>query len=335
MAYAKNVLNDELQASDLPDAPELKDELLAYFPASMRAIAPEVLNGHRLRREILSTVIANDVINRMGATFTDTTQARTGRDSVAVARAFLIAREVFDLPAIWREIDALDNKVPATVQTRLLLAVRLIVDQGGALVPALPRPRYRRPTAEFRPGVRDLMGHVADLLPENERELFESRRAAYVADGAPPALAERIVVLNTLSTAMDIVQISRKSGRPLDEVARLYFEGGISFGLLTLRRQARVMPAGTQWQSLAADALIDDSYAQQREIVQQLLAEGDGSRARGLGRPPGRPRLAGAGHAHRHRPHLAAGPRHADGRQPSDPRCRAIAVSDVDSSSPR
>jgi glutamate dehydrogenase len=106
--------------------------------------------------------------------------------------------------------------------------------------------------------------------------LFESRRAAYVADGAPPALAERIVVLNTLSTAMDIVQISRKSGRPLDEVARLYFEGGISFGLLTLRRQARVMPAGTQWQSLAADALIDDSYAQQREIVQQLLAEGDG-----------------------------------------------------------
>jgi glutamate dehydrogenase len=277
MAYAKNVLNDELQASDLPDAPELKDELLAYFPASMRAIAPEVLNGHRLRREILSTVIANDVINRMGATFTDTTQARTGRDSVAVARAFLIAREVFDLPAIWREIDALDNKVPATVQTRLLLAVRLIVDQAvrwfllsgrGLDIGAL--------TAEFRPGVRDLMGHVADLLPENERELFESRRAAYVADGAPPALAERIVVLNTLSTAMDIVQISRKSGRPLDEVARLYFEGGISFGLLTLRRQARVMPAGTQWQSLAADALIDDSYAQQREIVQQLLAEGDG-----------------------------------------------------------
>ena len=83
--------------------------------------------------------------------------------------------------------------------------------------------------------------------------MFESRRAAYVADGAPPALAERIVVLNTLSTAMDIVQISRKSGRPLDEVARLYFEGGISFGLLTLRRQARVMPAGTQWQSLAAE----------------------------------------------------------------------------------
>jgi glutamate dehydrogenase len=72
---------------------------------------------------------------------------------------------------------------------------------------------------------------------------------------------------------MDIVQLSQEIGRSLEEVAKLYFTAGVSFGLLTLRRQARVMPAGTQWQSLAADALIDDSYAQQREIVRQLLAE--------------------------------------------------------------
>ena len=85
LAYAKKSLNDELLASDLPDAPELKGELLRYFPARMRVVAPNVLNGHRLRREILSTVIANDVINRMGATFINTVQMRTGRDSVAIA----------------------------------------------------------------------------------------------------------------------------------------------------------------------------------------------------------------------------------------------------------
>ena len=117
------------------------------------------------------------------------------------------------------------------------------------------------------------MGHVAELLPPAERQLFERGRDAYVADGAPAALAERIVVLNTLSTAMDIVQLSQESGCSLEEVAKLYFAAGVSFGLLTLRRQARVMPAGTQWQSLAADALIDDSYAQQSEIVRHLLAE--------------------------------------------------------------
>ena len=56
------------------------------------------------------------------------------------------------------------------------------------------------------------------------------------------------------------------------------------------------MPAGTQWQSLAADALIDDSYAQQREIVRQLVADGingSGDGLRGLARPARRARVRG------------------------------------------
>jgi glutamate dehydrogenase len=295
MAYAKNVLNDELLASDLPDAPELEGELLAYFPATMRVVAPDVLSGHRLRREILSTVIANDVINRMGATFIDTTQARTGRDSVAIARAFLIAREVFDLPAIWREIDALDNRVPAAIQTRLLLAVRLIVVQAVRWFLLSSRPLdIGALTAEFQPGVRDLMGHVAELLPLAERQLFERGRDAYVADGAPAALAERIVVLNTLSTAMDIVQLSQESGCSLEEVAKLYFAAGVSFGLLTLRRQARVMPAGTQCQSLAADALIDDYFAAERDRAASPGGDGRRRGSRCLGDPTRQSGVAGA-----------------------------------------
>ena len=34
------------------------------------------------------------------------------------------------------------------------------------------------------------------------------------------------------------------------------------------------MPAATEWQHLAVDALIDDFYTQQREIVCRLVADG-------------------------------------------------------------
>ena len=274
MAYAKNVLNDEIQASDLPDAPQLKAELLAYFPAPMRTVAPDVLNGHRLRREILSTVIANDVVNRMGATFVDTTQTRTGQGPASIARAFLIVRGIFDLPAIWQEIDVLDNAVPAAVQTRLLLAVRTIVEQAVRwFLLSGRRLDMADLTNEFRPGVETLAREVADLLPADERALFERRREDLVREGAPAGLADRIVVLNTLSTAMDIVQIAKETDRGIEEVATAYFLAGSTFGLLPIRRQARAMPAGNQWQSMAADAIIDDSYAQQRQIVRRLIAE--------------------------------------------------------------
>ena len=96
-------------------------------------------------------------------------------NSVAIARAFLIAREVFDLPAVWREIDALDNRVPAATQTRLLLAMRLIVGSSGALVPAVgPAARHRRADGRVPAGRPRLDGHVAELLPQAERELIES-----------------------------------------------------------------------------------------------------------------------------------------------------------------
>jgi NAD-specific glutamate dehydrogenase len=41
-----------------------------------------------------------------------------------------------------------------------------------------------------------------------------------------------------------------------------------------LRRQARIMPAATEWQRLVVDTLVDDSYAQQRALVRRLVADG-------------------------------------------------------------
>jgi glutamate dehydrogenase len=190
LAYAKNGLYDELLSSDLPDQPELRSELLAYFPERMRGVAPEVLNAHRLRREIIATCVANDLVNRMGPSFIEDSQARTGHDSASTARAYLIVRHVFDLPSVWHAIEALDNRVPTATQTRLFLAVGLIVDQAARwfLLSGLPLDIAAR-AHQFQPGVQALAARVTELLPERERQVNETRRAAYMESGAPAALA--------------------------------------------------------------------------------------------------------------------------------------------------
>ncbi|MBV8092033.1 MAG: NAD-glutamate dehydrogenase [Acetobacteraceae bacterium] len=274
LAYAKIALNDELVNSDLSQEPELKSELLGYFPNRMRTIAPDVLTKHRLCREIIATVIANELLNRMGPSFIEDTQARTGRVPASIARAYIIVREVFGLASVWHDIESLDTRASAATQNRLFLAVTSIADQAMRwfLLSGLPLAIGRH-IEQFRPGVVNLEAKVTDLLPEQERRTNDARCAAYVESGAPAALARRIVVLNTLSTAMDIVQISEAEGRDVTDVAKLYLAAGVSFGLLMLRRKARVMPTGTEWQQLAVDAIVDDSYMQQRAIVSQLAAE--------------------------------------------------------------
>jgi glutamate dehydrogenase len=273
LAYAKNGLYEQLLASGLPDVPELRSELLDYFPPRLRGRAPETLRTHRLHREIIATVVANAVVNRMGPSFVDDIAGRTGRDAASIAAAYLVVRDIFDLPVIWTDIELLDNAVSAATQTRLLLAVAEVIDRAVAwfLLSGLelaPAPLVAR----FRPGLHRLALMLDDLLPERERQVNAARLAAHVDAGAPDAIARRIVVLVTLSSAMDIIRLSEDTATDIVSVGRSYFATGVEFGLLTVRRQARAMPATTPWQRMAVDALIEDAYAQQRDIVRRRIA---------------------------------------------------------------
>ena len=126
---------------------------------------------------------------------------------------------------------------------------------------------------KFKPGVMSLTGQLTSLLPESEREIRRTRELAHIESGVPQALAERIVVLTTLSTAMDIIEIADHAHADLAETGRLYFSVGAEYGLLLIRRQSRLMQQSTAWQRLAADALADDSTALQREITAGLAAK--------------------------------------------------------------
>ena len=84
LSHTKVALSQALLASELPDDPYLAGELALYFPSRLRERFPEQLERHSLRREIIATRIANDLVNRAGTTFLfrlgDETGAGTGRD---------------------------------------------------------------------------------------------------------------------------------------------------------------------------------------------------------------------------------------------------------------
>ncbi|MGB2176767.1 MAG: NAD-glutamate dehydrogenase domain-containing protein [Hyphomonas sp.] len=58
LAWSKITLFDDLVASDLPDDPFFEDVLKAYFPSPIDAFG-EAMDAHRLKREIIATVLAN------------------------------------------------------------------------------------------------------------------------------------------------------------------------------------------------------------------------------------------------------------------------------------
>ena len=111
-AYAKIELATELNASDLADDPWFKRVLRGYFPRQLSERFDAELDTHPLRRQIICTVVANDMINLGGITFAFRAIEETTATAAAVARAFVVAREAYDLPWIMDRLAALPPGYP-------------------------------------------------------------------------------------------------------------------------------------------------------------------------------------------------------------------------------
>ncbi|HXP30608.1 MAG TPA: NAD-glutamate dehydrogenase [Stellaceae bacterium] len=273
MGYVKITLYHELLESDLPDDPALAEDLVAYFPKVLAERFPTAIAAHRLKREIIATVAANDLVNRAGIAFARELGQLGGRGPGAVTRAYMIARRAYDLDRFWDAVNALDNRVPAQVQSAMLLAAERLVERatawflkGGALDIAAESRR-------FGPAIAALAAAMTAVLPESHRGELGRRAAALTEKGVPPALAEAAARLDFLHSAVDIALLARAGGHDVVELGRRFFAVGARFRLDGLRVSARRLPADSEWQKLAVSAVIEDLYAQQVELTAKAIAE--------------------------------------------------------------
>ncbi|HSN68518.1 MAG TPA: NAD-glutamate dehydrogenase [Thermoanaerobaculia bacterium] len=276
LAYSKISLYSDLLASDLPDDPLLVDELIAYFPPQLRTSLRADIEQHRLRREIIATFVTNNMVNRVGPTFVSQLMEETGRSASDVARAYAIARNSFDTRALFGDIEALDNKVPASIQMRLMIEVGRLVERATRwfLKGSSHGLDIAAHEAEFKPRIATLEKELEAILPERERDQFHSRVAELERLGVPAALARRLGGLDFSSSFTDIVRIQRGTKRSIEEVGSVYFAVGNRFDFDRLRAIARAIPADTQWQKAAVAGAVDDLFLYQSVLTGNALAEG-------------------------------------------------------------
>jgi glutamate dehydrogenase len=134
LAYSKISLFDAVLRSGIPDDPFFERDLLHYFPRALVARHRGALTTHRLRREIVATILSNALVNRMGAGFAQLWAEDHGLTRAEVVKAYATAHEIFDGDGYWRAIEALDNQLSAALQYRLMMpAIGLLKHATGWL----------------------------------------------------------------------------------------------------------------------------------------------------------------------------------------------------------
>ncbi|MEM6354244.1 MAG: NAD-glutamate dehydrogenase [Pseudomonadota bacterium] len=273
VSYAKLTLFDDIVAGPVPDDPHLEHFLIDYFPEALAEPYGGAVRGHRLRREIIATVLANIVVNEGGASLVARLAEDTGASTGEIVEAFFAAREILGVASLQAEIDALDNQVPAAVQIQMHTALSHAMTSQLSCI--LSRPSELDTGAlvgMYAPGMAEVSEALPELLTDFSKERLDERVAALVVSGVPEELAVRVSGLEFQGGVLDIVDVAGRTGRDVRAVAETYFAAGARFGLDWLRTEARGLAAGDHWEGVAVGRLISDLRAQQSQIAAAALA---------------------------------------------------------------
>ena len=273
MPHSKIWLYDELLASDLPDDPQLVGDLVRYFPTPLRDKYRDAIGEHRLRREIIATVVTNSIINRVGGTFVTRLMENTGLSANEIARAYIIARDSFAVYKMWAAIEALDDTVSASVQIDMLIQVNRLIERVTLwFLRNAPHPLDIGANVEaFQAGEATLATCFESVLPEHYRTDHRQRANALVEQGVPEDLALDVAGLNNLASGCDIVRLAQRHGGSVVGIAQLYYALGARLRMGRMRAAAEKLEARNHWQQLAAGTLMEDLYAHQAALTSQAL----------------------------------------------------------------
>ena len=273
LAYSKMELFDDLLKSDLIDDKYVADALITYFPTALQQKYLGVMQKHPLKREIIATEIANSTINRCGSVFVYRMHEETGATAAEVVRCFILTRDIFLVGDLWNRIDALDGKVPATVQNDMLIDAGRLVLRGTLWF--LRRRTDRMPIAKvlefFAPGVATVSDRLTDFLSSEDLNALRESEADLVGKGVPADLASAAARQDAMYSVLDIVEVSQELKREVALAAAVYFALAGKLGMRWLAGQVTNLPYESHWQAMARAAMRDDLANLQRQLAAGVL----------------------------------------------------------------
>jgi glutamate dehydrogenase len=273
LSYSKITLYQQLLASDVPEDDYLSGELSGYFPKPMQQRFAHLMPEHRLKREIIATQVTNSVVNRMGASFALRMYEDTGAAPAEVAKAYTIAREVFEARDFWAKIEALDNKVECDLQISALLSMWTLLRQATRWLLNLQgrKLHIRVMVDRLAPGLQILKKSMRDSMSAEDIGQLQSQAQPYIDGGFSKKLAEQTVMLERLFPALDVVETAASRRTNVDRVAQVFFGLGDALDLKWLRKQVESLSVSGQWHAVSRTNLRDELFTAHNHLVERVL----------------------------------------------------------------
>ena len=281
IAYTKNADIEEILATDLPDDSSLDADLMDYFPSALQERFPEAIQTHRLRREIITTRVVNDMVNLAGISFDHRMTEDSGAAVSDVARAFIASRNISGFRDNWREIDQLESTVDLDTQIAIFLDARRMAERGTVWL-----LRHRHPPLDiadavdtFSTGMAFLCDSLDSLVAGPVKADIEALRRERIELGVPPHLAAQSARWPWMHTGFDIIELAHTESCDVVDAATTYWSVFDAFDVGWLWDGVGALPRSDRWQEQARSSLRDDLMSVLADLSRNVIRSDGGSPA--------------------------------------------------------
>lgn len=278
IAYGKNEMKEELIEADLHSEPELIKQGRDTFPESLLERFPKAMESHQLQSEMAATQLSNDIYNHMSLAFAQRLIESTGCTYMDVVKAYVIARELFDLSRVWREVEALDYQVDSDVQASMMLRLSRMVRHAARWLIRNHRNDFHvKPLLDtYCEPLHDLREKLSSIVVGDLHKKWTESCQDWQDSGVPEALASEVAATELSYSSLSVIAVAKSVEAPLLNVAKVYFTIGERLALDKFYGQIANLPISSHWQALARESLRDDLEAQQRQITLNVMAMAQG-----------------------------------------------------------
>ena len=273
-SYMKMYLKKELVSVGYLDDDYLLPYLYSAFPEKLRKAHRRSIQNHQLRREIISTQLANSIVNLFGPSFVYRLVDSTGASPCEVVKAAIIAKDIYQVENIWDEIEALDYKVDTSVQGDMMFQlIRLTRRATRWLI------RNRRNNLDFSEcyslyakKIVSARSMIPRKLPEAFQSVFLRKQNALMEKKVPESLARQIASCQFLIPVTSFVEVAQATGEGLSTIFDVYYAVGEELQLNWLGEMINQLSVNNYWDALARESFLDDMSWQQRALTYNALS---------------------------------------------------------------
>jgi glutamate dehydrogenase len=275
MAHVKLGLKEQMLTTELPEQDVFASRLPQYFPTPLRERFNPEIRTHQLRREIVTTMLINDLVDTAGISYAFRITEDVGVGPIDAIRTYVATDAIFGVGHIWRRIRAAD--MPVAVSDRMTLDTRRLIDRAGRwLLNYRPQPlAVGAEINRFAAKVKALTPRMSEWLRGDDKAIVEKEAAEFASQGAPKDLAYRVAAGLYRYSLLDIIDVADITEIDTAEVADTYFALMDRLGTDRLLTAVSELPRNDRWHSLARLAIRDDIYSSVRSLCFDVLAVGE------------------------------------------------------------